>query len=146
MHAVDAAYVTAGLVVPTATFVGLWLWRLRSRPAPDIRQEPPGTEAELIRSVIAVHDRLDELRRQISQLGDDWEKRDRDLAERISGLIDLTEQAAAADLWVNGDARAAGTRRAREPRHGPEMGPGDIGPGDIGPGDIGPGELRPGGA
>jgi len=112
VHAVDAAYLTAGLVVPTATFAGLWLWRLRSRPVQDLRQEPPATEAELIRSVIAVHDRLDELRRQISELGDDWEKRDRELAECITGLIDLTEKVVNADAWVTragDDLRAADT-------------------------------------
>ncbi len=91
---VDAASLSAGLAIPAATYAGLWFWRLRPGRREDHQHETPGTEAELAESVAGVHARLDDLQRQITELGEDWEERDRQLAERMSGLIDITAKAA----------------------------------------------------
>jgi hypothetical protein len=85
----DAASLAAGLAVPVATFTGLWFWRLRPRRREDHQQKTPSTGAELAESAVEVHARLNDLQRQITELGHDWEERDRQLAERISGLIDI---------------------------------------------------------
>jgi hypothetical protein len=115
---VDAASLAAGLAVPVATFTGLWFWRLRPKRRED-QQQAPRTGAELAESVIGVHARLDDLERQIIELGQDWEERDRQLAERISALIDIAAKAAdigprstgqAGDPGGNGESKRAGGR------------------------------------
>jgi hypothetical protein len=104
---VDAASLAVGVAIPVATFTGLWFWRLRPQRRQDHRQETPRTGAELAESVIGVHARLDDLQRQITELGQDWEERDRQLAERISGLIDIATKAAGIGPHI--------TRRAGDP-------------------------------
>ena len=81
----------------------MWLWRVRLRQPNGPPREPLTADAELIRAVAATHARLDELRRQISELGEDWEKRDRELAERISSLINLSANAAGPVRRITGD-------------------------------------------
>jgi len=99
---VDAASLAAGLAIPVATFTGLWFWRLRPERREDHRRQTPRTGAELAESVIGVHARLDDLERQITELGQDWEERDRQLAERISGLIDIAAKAAGIGPRITG--------------------------------------------
>jgi hypothetical protein len=91
---VDAAGVAVGLAVPIATFTGLWFWRLR--PGRRRAYQPDASQAatELAESVIGVHARLDDLQEQVTELSQDWEERDKQLAERISGLIDMAARAA----------------------------------------------------
>jgi hypothetical protein len=100
----NAADVTAGLAVPIATFTGLWFWRLRPRRRVSGQPDEAPTEAELAESVVGVHVRLDDLQQQITELGLDWEERDRQLAERISGLIDITAKAAGFDPHASKNA------------------------------------------
>jgi hypothetical protein len=116
---VDAASLTAGLALPAATFTGLWFWRLRMERREDHQQRAPRTGAELAESVIGVHARLDDLQRQIIELGQDWEERDRQLADRISVLIDVAAKATdigqritgqASDPGGNGENKRAGGR------------------------------------
>jgi hypothetical protein len=90
---VDLAYVVVGIAVPFITFFGVWAWRMRKGTG-----HHPGDVAErdamLAQSVSVLSARLDEVRDQISSWSRDLEERDRRLAERISGLIDITEKAA----------------------------------------------------
>ncbi|MGE5289866.1 MAG: hypothetical protein ACM3ML_22295 [Micromonosporaceae bacterium] len=101
--------------MPIATFTGLWLWRLRRGAARYMPDEAQGREAELARSVAAVRTGLDELREQVTLWNRDLEERDRALAERISGLIDVTERAAKTAnplaTALNDSRKAGKTRR-----------------------------------
>ena len=120
---VDVAYVVVGIAVPIATFSGLWLWRLRGGAARYASDEARSREAELVQSVTAVRTGLNELREQVTLWSRDLEERDRELAERISGLIDVTEKAAANGdplAAALGDPRRAGetTRQARQTKRG----------------------------
>ncbi len=89
----DVDYVMVGLAVPIATFLGVWLWRLRSGTGRTPWDEAPARETELAQSVTDVRVRLDELRDQVSRWSRDLEEQDRKLAERISGLIGRAEKA-----------------------------------------------------
>jgi hypothetical protein len=86
-------YVLVGLGVPIATFLGVWLWRLRHGPGHGSQDEAPDGGAELAQSVTAVCARLDELRDQVNRWSRDLDEQDRKLADRISGLIGRTEKA-----------------------------------------------------
>jgi hypothetical protein len=103
---VDAASLAVGLAIPVATFTGLWFWRLR--PREDHKETTPRTGAELAESVMGMHARLNDLQRQITELGQDWEERDRQLAERISGLIDITAKATEIGSDINGHTNDPG--------------------------------------
>jgi hypothetical protein len=118
---VDTASLMAGLAIPVATFTGLWFWRLRPSRQGDRQDETPSSEAALAESVVGVHARLNDLQRQMTELGQDWEERDRQLAERISGLIDISAKAAgpgpqvtrqASGPWGTGEDRRGGASEA----------------------------------
>jgi hypothetical protein len=114
---VDVATLAAGLAIPVATFTGLWFWRLRPRRRVDHEETAPSTGAELAESVIGVHARLNDLQRQITELGQDWEERDRQLAERISGLIDITARVTEFGPDIDGHTGGPG-RRGEDERGG----------------------------
>ena len=106
---VDAASLAVGLAIPVATFTGLWFWRLRpERRREAHREKTPRTGAELAESVLGVHARLNDLQRQITELGLDWEERDRQLAERISGLIDIAAKTTEIGTGINGHTNDPG--------------------------------------
>ncbi len=94
--------------MPIATFTGLWFWRFRPGRRGGSRPAAPRTEAELAESVIGVRARLDDLQQQITELGRDWDERDRQLADRISGLIDIAARAADAGPHAAGTASEPG--------------------------------------
>lgn len=63
----------AGLTVPAATFIGLWLWRLRPGRRADLR---PSTEAVLVHMVAKAYARQQDLQAEVEALGRGFEDRD----------------------------------------------------------------------
>jgi hypothetical protein len=81
----------AGLIVPAATFTGLWLWRLRPGRRADLQ---PSREAVLVHRVAKAYALQQELRAQVEALGRGFEERDRRLAAQVSGAIETATKAA----------------------------------------------------
>ena len=81
----------AGLIVPAATFAGLWFWRLRPGRRADLR---PSREAVLVHKVAKAYALQQELRAQVEALGRGFEDRDRRLAAQVSGAIETAAKAA----------------------------------------------------
>ena len=81
----------AGLIVPAATFTGLWFWRLRPGRRADLR---PSREAVLVHMVAKAYALQQELRAQVETLGRGFEDRDRRLAAQVSGAIETATKAA----------------------------------------------------
>ena len=81
----------AGLIVPAATFAGLWFWRLRPGRRADLR---PSREAVLVHMVAKAYALQQELQAQVEALGRGFEDRDRRLAAQLSGAIETATKAA----------------------------------------------------
>ena len=81
----------AGLIVPAATFAGLWFWRLRPGRRADLR---PSREAVLVHMVAKAYALQQELQAQVEALGRGFEERDRRLAAQVSGAIETAAKAA----------------------------------------------------
>ena len=81
----------AGLIVPAATFTGLWFWRLRPGRRAELR---PSTETVLVHKVAKAYALQQELRAQVEALGRGVEERDRRLAAQVSGAIETAAKAA----------------------------------------------------
>jgi HAMP domain-containing protein len=96
----DVVYLIAGLVVPTATVLGLRLWRVRSRADVRARALADLNNSELAKTVAAVQERLTELSGQIETMNQDWEERDNRLTGQLNALLALTERPRRLDLSV----------------------------------------------
>jgi hypothetical protein len=96
----DVVYVVAGLAVPTATCIGLWLWAVRTRSSALPAGAADEDDSELARSVAAVADRLAELSDQLEVMSRHWEERDSRLTGQLNALIKLTEQLGRVDPWI----------------------------------------------
>ena len=103
----------AGLIVPAATFIGLWLWRLRPGRRADLQ---PSREAVLVHKVAKAYALQQELRAQVEALGRGFEDRDRRLAAQVSGAIETATKAAAIVPGI-GAKRLGGRSRVGEGGH-----------------------------
>jgi hypothetical protein len=104
----------AGLIVPAATFTGLWFWRLRPGRRTDLR---PSTETVLVHRVAKAYALQQELRAQVEALGRGFEERDRRLVAQVSGAIETATKAA--EIIPGVAARRPGGRgRVGEGGHG----------------------------
>lgn len=86
-----------GLIVPAATFIGLWFWRLRPGRRADL---PPSTEAPLGHTAAHTYARQQELLAQVEALGRAFDDRDRRLTAQAIGLIETATKAARIDPGV----------------------------------------------
>lgn len=69
----SGAYLIAvALIVPVATFLGLWLWRLR-RNREFRRPALPGSEGDMTRLATGLHTRQEQLQAQLTTLYSDWQ-------------------------------------------------------------------------
>jgi hypothetical protein len=87
----------AGLIVPAATFTGLWFWRLRPGRRADLR---PATEAVLAHMAAHTYARQQELRAQVEALGRAFDDRDRRLEAQAIGILETATKAARIDPGV----------------------------------------------
>lgn len=87
----------AGLIVPAATFTGLWFWRLRPGRRADLR---PSTEPVLAHMAAHTYARQQELLAQVEALGRAFDDRDRRLTEQAIGIIETAAKAARIDPGV----------------------------------------------
>jgi hypothetical protein len=94
----ELGYVLAGLAVPAATCLGLWLWFVRTRSAAAVDRD----ESELARSLAAVQDQLAELSDQLESVSRHWAERDSRLTGQLNALLRLTEQLGSVDPWIGG--------------------------------------------
>jgi hypothetical protein len=107
----DVVYLIAGLVVPTATVLGLRFWRIRSRADARARAVADLDRSELTKTVTAVQERLTELSGQIETMSRDWEDRDRRLTGQLNALLALTERPRRLDLSVGDRPGPRGSSR-----------------------------------
>jgi hypothetical protein len=98
--ALDWVYVIAGVVVPTATVLGLRVWLVRSRSGGQAHSVADQDNSELARSIAVVRERLAELTGQLETMSRDWEERDRRLTTQLNMLLALTERPRRFDLSV----------------------------------------------